>query len=335
MRVVTGKTKVPVSRIVEIGEHAQAFIAWNEDRELPKSRGGSLVGPPNHSMPGGLTTIIDCLQPLLFQITEFLLASPSDLKQISSVSASFSKQLEPQVNSFWESLYIMRWLVFYDALTFQGVCSWRAMYMQTVAGACGCLLEVFDREKRIGFAMSAMPAWVRYDRDLNCYVATYISANKVLPEAIPLVEQHRFRFCPASARQKLRPGYQSCGPGRSPEDILNKPNVPQICYPYKVLEGLNGLQVGQPLELQWKMQAKSPFGWWYGVLEELRLEADGAMATLIFPHFPANSRWHRLGVRLGGSEIQPCAFGGYTGGVRAVSPEENRHWLRFFRHVHR
>ena len=43
--------------------------------------------------------------------------------------------------------------------------------------------------------------------------------------------------------------------------------------------------------------AGSPFGWWYGKVE--RLERNGATAavTLIFPHFPTNSRWYRL--RLG------------------------------------
>ena len=40
--------------------------------------------------------------------------------------------------------------------------------------------------------------------------------------------------------------------------------------------------------------AGSPFGWWYGKVE--RLERNGATAavTLIFPHFPTNSRWYRL-----------------------------------------
>ena len=34
------------------------------------------------------------------------------------------------------------------------------------------------------------------------------------------------------------------------------------CYPYRVLEGLEGLEVGRNVELQWKMQEGSPFGWW-------------------------------------------------------------------------
>ena len=36
-------------------------------------------------------------------------------------------------------------------------------------------MEIFDREKKRGFCMSAMPALVQYDHAADAYVASYIS----------------------------------------------------------------------------------------------------------------------------------------------------------------
>jgi len=93
--------------------------------------------------------------------------------------------------------------------------------------------------------------------------------------------------------------------------------------------------LGKGVELQWKMQAGSPFGWWYGVLESLRIHGDGLTATakLTFRHFPLGSRWYELDVVFGDNKIRPGAIGGYTGGIRGVTDEENLRWMVFFRNA--
>jgi len=103
-------------------------------------------------------------------------------------------------------------------------------------------------------------------------------------------------------------------------------------YLDRVLEGFEGLQPGVGIELQWKMQQGSPFGWWYGRLEALERDKDGvlATATVTFLHFPVQSRWRTLQVRLGGAQMQPCSFGGFTGGIRPTTEAEQKHWMNFF-----
>jgi len=197
-----------------------------------------------------------------------------------------------------------------------------------------CVLDVFDRQKKVGFAMAAMPAHIHYDAKVDSYEARYVSANSAstgMPEVIPLVEEHRLRFCPVSARSQLMPA----GPFSKRDGDAKLKRVKRTkdeSYPYKVLEGVQGLAVGKGVELQWRMQRGSPFGWWYGQLESLKIDADGAraMAVIIFTHFPEDSSWYRLQVRFGGPEMVDCPFGGYTGGVRPVSDKEQKHWMRFF-----
>ncbi|CAK0801509.1 unnamed protein product [Prorocentrum cordatum] len=55
-----------------------------------------------------------------------------------------------------------------------------------------------------------------------------------------------------------------------------------------------------------------------------------ATATVTFLHFPVQSRWRTLQVRLGGAQMQPCSFGGFTGGIRPTTEAEQKHWMNFF-----
>lgn len=311
-----------------------------------------LPGPWNlWALPcrANLGLIISCHQPLIFNIAGFLAgapkrpngtSSPRDLLNLYTTSRKVAMQLQPAMNSLWAQTYAERWHAFYEWAIFQGPQDWRLLYLDTLVGRHQCVLEVFEREKKIGFAMAAMAARVQWS-DSECgYIARYLSASEVKPEHIPLDEEHRIRFCPASARDQLRPGSvlwreastdYSTGDGRVGlygEKTLALPT----CYPYKVLEGTDGLVVGQGVELLWKMQYGSPFGWWYGHLEALHRDSDGKAATaaITFRHFPSNSRWYRLEVRFGDGEMRPCAFGGYTGGLRAVSAEEHKQWMRYF-----
>jgi len=252
-------------------------------------------------------------------------------------STQLAKLLQsgPISRAVWRELYGNRWPCFFECLAYQGADDWRGHYRETARGSCEFVLEVFDREKKLGFAMAAMPARVSYlsHYGWGCYVARYLSAHPVPPEMIPACEEHRLRFCPASARAQLRPGGPTCA-AQAFEEALRCPEgaAPrQAEYPNKVLRGFEGLQVGGSVELQWKMQSGSPFGWWYGRLDWLQFLQDGlAQGTIIFPHFPATSRWHRLTVVFGDSQMRECAFGGYTGGVRAMSQSEQLQFMRFF-----
>mmetsp|Transcript_100091 Transcript_100091/g.283493 ORF Transcript_100091/g.283493 Transcript_100091/m.283493 type:complete len:328 (+) Transcript_100091:69-1052(+) len=292
--------------------------------------------PACRDMPD-LPYVAECLPPVFLEIAGYLVGTPSDAARLLHCSSSVDAQLQLGTDSLWSGLYRRRWPAFHDCLEYQGVKDWRGFYRETFFGWCECTLEVFDREKKLGFAMAAMAARVQYQARLDCYVARYLSASEIIPEMIPSKEERRLRFCPPSARSRLRPGLLPGGE-LSPDARMDaeiemvKAAVGSTVYPYRVLEGVDGLEVGQGVELQWKMQYGSPFGWWFGQLESLHLDADGkrARATITFNHFPSSSRWYRLEVRFGDSEMRPCGFGGYTGGLRAASEAERKHWMLFF-----
>jgi len=282
--------------------------------------------------------IIECHQPLVLEIAGYLTESTHDFVAFYLASRTISGQVQLALQHIWRDLYARKWPAFADCLRFTGGAQdWRSLYQKTLKGRYECTLEVFDREKKIGFAMAAMPARVQYDYTVGAYIARYLSASEVRPETIPYADGHRLRFCPASARAQLQPGI---APKSGAGDMRvayseggGKDLVPALPpYPCRVLEGTEGLRVGQGVELQWKMQMGSPFGWWYGKLEELRKDPGSrlAHATITFGHFPVTSQWYRLEVRFGDSELRPCSFGGYTGGIRATSEAEHRQWMRFF-----
>lgn len=259
-----------------------------------------------------------CL-PLVTHISEYL-GDPLDLTNFFRLSTKSIAETSSQICAMqWKCIFQEKWPVFYEALSYEPrklETDWEALYRQMCLGKREEILEVFDREKKIGFSMSCMVAKVSWEHSSKSYVANYVSASHVQPERIPAEQKHRLRFCPAgTARDQLQPE-------------IAPPGAAEI-YPYRVLKGYDGVALGQGVELQWKMQMGSPFGWWYGKVE--RLERNGATAavTLIFPHFPTNSRWYRLRVIVGDGVVRRCAIGGYHGGVRAVTAEEEKVWNQF------
>lgn len=284
-----------------------------------------------------LEVIAHCYQPILFMIAGYAIGSPRDMANLCAASVCFRNgDLEVMADSLWEVLFSQRWPAFHECLCHHQGQDWCKLYFETLRGHIECALEVFDREKKRGFAMSAMPARVMFDAKRNLYIARYLSASKVLPEGIPVKEEHRLRFCPLSARERLLPngvleGSASLDKGRASLEQLRPPENRQE-YPYRILEYERELVVGQGVELQWKMQRGSPFGWWYGILESLRRdEASGLLtARITFRHFPANSRWYQLDVRFGDGQMHSCDFGGFTGGLRAVTDAEKKTWAQFF-----
>jgi hypothetical protein len=273
-------------------------------------------------------------------VAGYLAESPRDVVRLfCCISNSWARALShPQMNLCWREFFELKWAAFYDALIYQAIEDWRSAYLETATGRLEVTLEIFDREKKIGFAMSAMPARVQYKASNDTFIARYISASPVRPEPIPCVESHRLRFCPASVRSDLRPGLveeahdDMHGGPLSPKSPKKASSSRHEAYPYTVLEGTEGLVVGRGVELQWKMQENSPFGWWYGDLEALHYERDGklATATLTFRHFPRTSPWYRLDVKFGDHEKRDCMFGGKTGGMRPVSDEEHLRWMKHF-----
>mmetsp|Transcript_68648 Transcript_68648/g.125208 ORF Transcript_68648/g.125208 Transcript_68648/m.125208 type:complete len:381 (+) Transcript_68648:81-1223(+) len=308
--------------------------------------------------------VAECLSVILGEIGAFLAGSatpsmpqggsPQDLVRIFCLSARFVRmEAAFAMNGLWEQAYRTRWPAFHQAVSFHSEKQdWHSVYRETQMGRCECTLEVFDREKKPGFAMAAMPAQVQFKAKLNGYIARYISASPVRPELIPLSESHRIRFCPHSARERLLPFGVFLSPGLTSTTSRDARVSESVCaaniqgvfqgertstsdYPYRVLEGNEGLKIGKGVELQWKMQEHSPFGWWYGELESLRTEHHHqygklAVATITFNHFPKNSLWYRIDVPFGDGQMHPCTFGGTTGGIRAVSAEEDKMWQKFF-----
>jgi hypothetical protein len=303
-------------------------------------------------------TVVECLPPLLALIGGFLAEAPRDVAHLFYLaSKTVVRQASFATNMLWHDMYQFRWKVFFEALQFQKAFEarddWLNIYRETLAGRLEFMLEVFDRQKKEGFAMSAMPARVHYQHDEGGFVAWYISASEVPPELIFSKEADRLRFCPASVRDPLwratpkAPTPVSELPGEriwtafkerarccvrrrsSSQDSLIQDTTG---YPYSVLGGLDGLKVGGAVELQWKMQDHSPFGWWYGQLEDLKPDRDGklATATIIFPHFHTASQWYRLAVRFGDQEVRECMLGGKSGGLRPVRDGEKWQWMRHF-----
>mmetsp|Transcript_18929 Transcript_18929/g.35481 ORF Transcript_18929/g.35481 Transcript_18929/m.35481 type:complete len:452 (+) Transcript_18929:39-1394(+) len=223
----------------------------------------------------------------------------------------------------WKRMYAERWPAFFEAQDYLSHVThtevdWKSMYRHTCAGKSEALLEVYDREKKLGFAMSCMLAKVTWDANTNCYITSYVSASQVLPERIPYHEGYRLRFCRPSAREQLKPE-------------LVPPQAPDL-YGYRVMEDVPELKAGQGIELQWKMQQGSPFGWWFGTVESVARDtmSKKALVTMTFDHFPATSRWRRLQVTVGDGMSRPCAIGGWHGGVRAVTAAEKSEWAKFF-----
>lgn len=280
-----------------------------------------------------LAHVSSCCQPVLFKIAGFACGSPEELTRLTAgLAKNITADLQPESNALWSNIYKKKWPTFSEFLDLQGPQDWADLYQQTLNGKTEVVLEVFDREKKLGFAMAAMAARVTYD-DISCsYKAKYISAGEVHPESIPCWEEHRLRCCPPAVRGKLQPRVlPECA-----EELLCKPgDLPQPLgdmYPYSVLQGFEGLQPGVGIELQWKMQYGSPFGWWYGHLDTIDFDKDGmlATATISFRHFPVNSRWYTLQVRFGDSQMRPCTFGGFTGGIRVTTEVEMKRWMNFF-----
>jgi len=279
----------------------------------------------------GLAVLAYRLQPVFTVVMEHLAGHPRDFAGVLCLaSCSIEPHFKERVNTLFREAYAERWKSFHDYLMFQdrpaGGEDWRTLYKETLAGRLKFLLEVFERQKMPGFTMAAMSAWIRYSNGLEDqprgYMAQYLSASVVPPEFIPCEEEHRLRFCPPSVRQQLEPGA-----GVTPDGV-----VEEEAYPYRVISGFEGLVVGKGVELQWKMQMGSPFGWWYGKLDSLHMDEDGrsAIAEITFDQFLRTARWHRLSVRIGDGVVRTCEFGGYSGGLRGVSAAEERRWMKFF-----
>jgi len=291
-----------------------------------------LKQPPRLRAAQDSNPFVDVMEhqlPFLENIISFLEA-PVDLLNVCTSSYCVCEQ-----DHYWESLFKMTWPAFHESLSFQGDQHWRSLHHQMLNGKIVCILEVFDREKSPGFTMSCVPAWVHWETKSDSYVANYVSFDPdVRPESIPRWEGHRLRFCPAAVRDRLQP-LEACIPSRKPSSCFRSDRIVerQLGYPFEPLPGVDKFEIGGGVELQWKKQEGGAFGWWHGLLEKVELDSHGrsAVATLVFPHFPANSAFYRLCVRFGDGRMRSCDFGGISGGLRPISEAEEEHWIRFFR----
>lgn len=90
---------------------------------------------------------------------------------------------------------------------------------------------------------------------------------------------------------------------------------------------LDGLQVGEEVEVQWKGRKSHPFGWWFGCVQAICPDS----ITLAFKQYPPASVWRTVRAPLHpGKETLvngDCSFG-FVGGVRRLSEEEKEEWRR-------
>lgn len=278
--------------------------------------------PPDLPCPGDPGTRsgdlpLAAIRDLLEEVVSFL-QFPREFMRLCCALQSYERAaLKIEDHPHWERMYQAQWRTFYQYHKFSAPGSWRTRYRDTLEGREKFLLEVHERHLDPSFYMSALPARVRWDNFTGNFIAEYLSASQVAPEMIPKSEEFRLRCCPAGANRRLGP----------PECVKT--------WPYKVLPGLEGLRVGHGVELQWKMQPGSPFGWWHATLDSLDREPSGevATATLSFDHFPVESPWYRLHVRFGDGAIRKSSMGGYSGGVWGLSDAEEQRWKQF-RPVH-
>jgi len=305
--------------------------------------------------------------PLFFELVEYLAASPRDCVPLCNiVSHSFSTLGHPISNALWSMMYMQRWPAFHECMKYYGTTAWKPLYQDTMRGKVTCSLEIYHREKKLGFTMSCMPGLVHYEQQVDSYLIKYVSASDVPLEVIPAREEHRLRFLQSSARCLLQPETEEPPPPRTtpksgrhvsttiaaarkslrwnsvttPAEALtpgqatssSSVSPANSSYSYRPITGIDeGLQIGCGLELQWKMQSGSPFGWWYGELEALERQpgASVAKATIIFKHFPPHSRWYRMQVVFGDGKIRDNSFGGKTGGIRSTSLDLQQQWCGF------
>lgn len=219
----------------------------------------------------------------------------------------------------WEVIFRSRWPAMHSAHKHAHERAWKRTFTETSTGMRSCLLEVLDRELKPGFAMSAHPAICYWDQGRNSYAAKYLSVSDVPEEYIPLKEGlRRLRFCPATARAGMTCPYSG---GIDPFRVLPMGELTfdelQTTFPQ-----------GQGIELQWKMRAGGPFGWWYAEVEGVEARGNGFHAMLLFRHFPASSPWYRLLVPLCLTNPEPCAIGGFCGGLRRCTAEEQATWQK-------
>jgi hypothetical protein len=383
--VATGRDVGNMADLVPRKEHKVAFQDFFDVREAPLAHGlethGSLlhsqillqpearrIARTNSQPADGRVTLqllSESVTPLFFELVEYLAASPRDCVPLCNiVSHSFAVLGRPISNALWSMLYMQRWPAFHECLRFHGTTTWKPAYQDMMQGKVLCALEIYHREKKLGFTMSCMPAKVRYDKKQDAYLVKYVSASDVPLETIPVQQESRVRFLQSSARCLLQ--LESSAP-QSQAQVRAKParsvaaaklavaaahslrrhvspttpvkpaspiltNAADSSYSYRSIEGIDeGLRIGAGVEIQWKMQSGSPFGWWYGELEDLERQpgASVAKATIVFKHFPPNSRWYRMQVVFGDGGIRDSNFGGKTGGIRSTAADLQQRWYGF------
>lgn len=208
---------------------------------------------------------------------------------------------------------------------------WLHIYRETSACKVGCVLEVMRLERTLDVAIAATPARVVWIAKYGCYLAKYLDGSTSVPEVISKSAQHRFRACEVS---KVPKGQQvrddACSLVLDVEGRYGSLS-PQLPTQHDGLVDTAALRPGAAVELQWKLTPESSYGWWLGMLEDLERDVDGitARAVVAFPQMLQASSWHRLPVQFGDSQSRPCPLGGFTGGIRAVTADGLRRWVRF------
>jgi len=270
--------------------------------------------------------IMECMPFLLSNIGVYLADDARDVAHFIKLDRSTSALNAD--DEFWQDICCLKWPAFYECLCFKGANKWQSLCKEAWAGRLECTLEVYNKKFCEGTPMVAIPARIRYDARCKAYIAHKMIAKRAPPERIPEAEQHRMRFCPFSVRQRLEPNTMQLCPM---SETGMGATADSKAYPYRVLEGICGLKVGEEVELQWKVQQEAPFVWRHAHLEALQKGHDGEhTAILVFKEFDKDALQYRSEVQFGDSKMRPCTIGGFSGGLRPVSKDEAERWSLFF-----
>ncbi|KAL6055944.1 F-box domain-containing protein [Balamuthia mandrillaris] len=85
-------------------------------------------------------------------------------------------------------------------------------------------------------------------------------------------------------------------------------------------------QIGDEVEIQWRMKPISPFGWWRGFVKSI----DSESILVDFPQFTESNVWRTVTVARDGTERPNGQTRGFIGGIRKVTPHESLLWKQLF-----
>ncbi|CAM8886451.1 unnamed protein product [Rhodiola kirilowii] len=188
-------------------------------------------------------------------------------------------------------------------LPVDSVLSW---YLALENGTFWFPAQIYNRQNgHVGFSLSCYDARLSYDHQTDTFQARY-PAYEMLE--IPIEKNVTW-------------------------DSLRAP-PPVDTNPYDLFhsDSLNELSPGDHIEIQWRINKKLPYGWWYGVVGHLdscdRIEANCHCSTsdiivLEFNQYSTDSRWRMTLINRREHREKGNEADGFYGGVRKLESRDS------------